>query len=145
MLRTNERVLHFTKGKHTLYPNQCLVKSTSKYLESDKRRKNTGEHNTTNGSKMNMSKRVATDMVRPSNVLIGTSSNANIGHPAVFPNYLPEFFIKLSTTEGMVVGDMFMGSGTVGIEAVKLGRKFIGIERSSEYFELSKKRIYNVQ
>jgi len=34
-----------------------------------------------------------------------------------------------------------MGSGTTGVAAVELGRKFIGIEISSEYFEIAKKRI----
>jgi len=37
--------------------------------------------------------------------------------------------------------DPFMGSGTTGVACVKMGRKFIGIEREPEYFEIACKRI----
>jgi len=137
-----ERVLHFTKSKnHKFFPSNVLVKSESKWLDGEKRRKNKGEHNVSNGSGMNMSKRIASDMVRPSNVITGTSSNENIGHPAVFPLYLPEFFIKLSTCDGDVVGDMFMGSGTTGMAAKQLDRSFVGMEMDSAYFKIAQGRI----
>ena len=38
-----------SKGAHEFYPDQCMVKSESKWLESEKRRSNKGEHNVTNG------------------------------------------------------------------------------------------------
>lgn len=137
-----ERVYHFTKtNDYKFKPNEVLVKSESKWLESQKKRKNKGAHSTTNNSGMNMSKRVTNEMVRPSNVLTGSSSNINIGHPAVFPIYLPEFFIKVTTDEGDTVGDMFMGSGSTGIAAKKLNRGFVGIELDKEYFEIAKTRI----
>ena len=137
-----ERVYHFTKSqKHNFYPETVLEKSKSKWLESEKMRKNKGKHNVTNGSGMNMQKRIATDLVRPSNVITGTSSNENIGHPAVYPMYFAEFFVKLGSIEGMTVGDMFMGSGTTGIVAKNLNRNFIGIELDAEYFKIAKQRI----
>lgn len=137
-----ERVLHFTKSKkYKFNPQNVLVKSESKWLASEKRRANKGKHDVTNGSGMNMSKRVCIDMVRPSNVITGTSSNANIGHPAVYPVYLPEFFIKLATDDGDTVGDMFMGSGTTGVAAKNLNRNFIGIELDEGYFNIAKDRI----
>lgn len=37
--------------------------------------------------------------------------------------------------------DCFMGSGTTGVACVKMGRKFIGIEREPEYFDIACKRI----
>jgi DNA modification methylase len=37
--------------------------------------------------------------------------------------------------------DPFMGSGTTGVAAVKLGRKFIGIEREERYFDIAVRRI----
>jgi site-specific DNA-methyltransferase (adenine-specific)/site-specific DNA-methyltransferase (cytosine-N4-specific) len=137
-----ERVLHFTKSKkHKFFPGDVLVKSNSKWLAGEMKRANKGEHNVSNGSGMNMSKRVSSEMVRPSNVLTGSSSNINIGHPAVYPLYIPEFFIKLTTNEGDTVGDMFMGSGTTGVAAKNLNRNFIGIELDETYFNIAKKRI----
>jgi DNA modification methylase len=45
------------------------------------------------------------------------------------------------TLPGDVVLDPFMGSGTTGVAAKMTGRKFIGIERDVEYFDLAKRRI----
>lgn len=42
---------------------------------------------------------------------------------------------------GSVVLDPFMGSGTTGVAAIQLGRKFIGIEREPKYFDIACKRI----
>jgi site-specific DNA-methyltransferase (adenine-specific) len=35
-----------------------------------------------------------------------------------------------------------MGSGTTGVACVELGRKFIGIEQSAEYFDIACERIH---
>lgn len=43
-------------------------------------------------------------------------------------------------TCGTVI-DPFMGSGTTGVACVKLGRKFIGIEKEPKYFDIACKRI----
>jgi site-specific DNA-methyltransferase (adenine-specific)/site-specific DNA-methyltransferase (cytosine-N4-specific) len=137
-----ERCYHFSKTlNYKFYPENVLEKSKSKWLESEKKRTNKGEHNTTNGSKMNMSKRVANDMVRPSNVITCSSSNLNIGHPAVFPVQIPEFFIRLMTDKNDVVLDPFMGSGTTAVAALKNNRKFIGFEVEPKYIEIANKRI----
>ena len=57
------------------------------------------------------------------------------GHPAIFPQALPEFFIKLFTDKGDVVIDPFAGSGTTLDAAIGLGRKAIGIEAHPPYAE----------
>lgn len=62
------------------------------------------------------------------------------GHSG-FPLQLPETCILLSTKPNDVVLDMFMGSGTTGVAALKHGRDFIGVELDSNYFEIAKKRI----
>lgn len=41
--------------------------------------------------------------------------------------------------------DPFMGSGTTGVAAVRMGRKFIGIEREPRYFEIACRRIEDAQ
>jgi DNA modification methylase len=45
------------------------------------------------------------------------------------------------TDEGETVLDPFMGSGTTGVACMKLGRKFIGIEKRADYFDLACRRI----
>ena len=65
-------------------------------------------------------------------------------HPTQKPEYLLERIILASTEEGQVILDPFCGSGTTGVEAVKYGRKFIGIDVSEEYMEISKKRLEKV-
>lgn len=44
-----------------------------------------------------------------------------------------------------VIADPFMGSGTTGVAAVQMGRRFIGIEREPKYFDIACKRIEEAQ
>ena len=74
-------------------------------------------------------------MVYPSNVLHKSPVAHNTGHSAAFPEWLPEFFIKLFTDEGDVVLDPFLGSGTTYRVAKQLGRVPIGIEIDPEYVQ----------
>ena len=72
---------------------------------------------------------------------MGTESKARIGHPAPFPEKLPERLIKFYSFRGMTVLDPFAGSGTVGVVAARLGRHFILADNSPQYCELARKRI----
>ena len=67
-------------------------------------------------------------MVYPTNVLHKSPVANNTGHSAAFPEWLPEFFIKLFTDVGDVVLDPFLGSGTTYRVAARLGRIPVGIE-----------------
>jgi DNA modification methylase len=62
-------------------------------------------------------------------------------HPTVKPIKLMEYLCKLITPPGGIILDPFMGSGTTGCAAVKLGYTFIGIERESDYIEIARRRI----
>jgi len=62
-------------------------------------------------------------------------------HPTAKPIQLMKRLIKASTNQKMTVIDPFMGSGTTGVAAIQMGRKFIGIEREPKYFEIACKRI----
>jgi site-specific DNA-methyltransferase (adenine-specific) len=64
-------------------------------------------------------------------------------HPTQKPTKIISHFIKLLSNKDDVVLDPFMGSGTTGVCAQKLKRKFIGIELDNDYYELSKIRILN--
>lgn len=60
-------------------------------------------------------------------------------HPTQKPVELMEWC--LSFVSGQTILDPFMGSGTTGVAAVKLGRRFIGIERERKYFDIACRRI----
>ncbi len=64
------------------------------------------------------------------------------GHPCPKPVEWMAFAVKKATTQhAEVVLDPFLGSGTTGVAAVRLGRRFIGVEIDPEYFEIAKRRI----
>lgn len=73
---------------------------------------------------------------------IPTESATRVGHPAPFPVELPERCIKLFAYKGDTILDPFNGSGSTGIAAIKSGCKYIGIDISETYLELSKKRLF---
>ena len=62
-------------------------------------------------------------------------------HFATFPSKLVELCLLAGSEEGDTVLDPFFGSGTVGEVAIKLQRKFIGIEIKEEYAALAKERL----
>jgi site-specific DNA-methyltransferase (adenine-specific) len=65
-------------------------------------------------------------------------------HPTQKPVALCEYFIKTYTQEGDTVLDCCMGSGTAGVAAVRLGRKFIGIEKDPTYYRTAQSRIEEI-
>ena len=66
-------------------------------------------------------------------------------HPTQKPIRLISKLVALFTDEGDTVLDCFMGSGTTGVAAVKLGRRFIGVELSREYYNIALKRIQQAE
>jgi len=63
-------------------------------------------------------------------------------HPSVKPLKLMRYLARLTKTPtGGNVLDLFMGSGSTGLACVLEGRKFIGIEREKEHFDVAKMRI----
>ena len=62
-------------------------------------------------------------------------------HPTQKPVALLEDLIKTYTNEGDTVLDFTCGSGSTGVAAKNLNRKFIGIEMLKEYFDIAKDRI----
>lgn len=59
------------------------------------------------------------------------------GHPARFPQQLPEFFIKFLTDPGDLVVDIFGGSNTTGFVAEQLGRRWKSFELDREFLAAS--------
>jgi site-specific DNA-methyltransferase (adenine-specific) len=62
-------------------------------------------------------------------------------HPTQKPVPLLEYLIKTYTVAGETVLDNCMGVGSTGVAAVNTGRKFIGVEKHTPYFEIAEARI----
>jgi site-specific DNA-methyltransferase (adenine-specific) len=80
------------------------------------------------------------NVIRPNGLIRKIIPSAD-QHPTEKPVELAAHFIRLHTTPDHTVMDPFMGSGTTGVAAVRLGRKFLGVEIDPGYFEIARKRI----
>jgi len=141
-----ERLLQFNKTRRFKMFQEAVMIPMGQW--ADKRLKNLSQtdqvrDNSRVGS--GFGKRVANwldrQMVYPTNVLHLTTETKNRRHSAVFPEALPEWFIKLFTQEGDMVLDPFMGSGTTIKVALRMNRCAIGIEILPEYFALAEEEI----
>jgi site-specific DNA-methyltransferase (adenine-specific) len=72
---------------------------------------------------------------------VSNASQRGKVHPTQKPVELMEYLIKTYTQEGETVLDFVMGSGTTGVAAKNLNRKFIGIEKDETYFRIAQDRI----
>ncbi len=85
----------------------------------------------------------AKSIFNPSSKTCHSFDNVSLGrvHPTQKPVDLMQHYIRNSSEIGDVVLDPFMGSGSTGVAAKNLNRKFIGIELDEEYFEIARDRI----
>ena len=70
---------------------------------------------------------------------ISSTNPERTGHPTQKP--LRVMIASVEHAKSGVVLDPFMGSGTTGVAAMKLGRRFIGVEIDEKYFAIAAKRI----
>mgnify|MGYP005855227581 CR=1 FL=1 len=141
-----ERLLQFNKTRHfKMFQEEVMIPMGD---WAEKRLRNlsqTDRVRDTSKVGSGFGKRVANwlerDKVYPTNVLYLATETKNRNHSAVFPDALPEWFIKLFTKEGDTVLDPFMGSGTTIRVAKRMGRNGIGIELLPQYYELARSEI----
>lgn len=81
----------------------------------------------------------------PRQVLEFANPNSNVLHPTQKPVDLIEYLIRTYTSEGEIVLDSCMGSGTTGVACANTGRQFIGIEKEEKYFQIAQSRISAVE
>lgn len=76
--------------------------------------------------------------------LSGKSADRRDGrsvHPTQKPTELMIELVELFTDPGEIILDPFCGSGTTGVAALRLGRRFIGIEKDAKYAAIARERI----
>ena len=66
------------------------------------------------------------------------------GYPAEKPVEVAEVLIRQSSEPGEIVADPFMGSGSVGIAATRLGRRFLGNDLNPEAVQIAARRLREV-
>lgn len=132
-MRSHESVLIFYKNKPTY--NEQLTEGKP---YSIKRKPNYGENNynaQTESEKQNTGYRHARSVLKVSNPRIKG------GHPTQKPVELIYYIVRTFSNEDDTVLDCCMGSGTTGVSALSLNRKFIGIELEDRFFERSVERM----
>lgn len=136
-----ERLLQFNiDKKFKMFQNEVMMPMgdwaktrLSNLSETDMIR---DESRVNSGFGKNVSNWLDRKMVYPTNVLHMATECNNKNHSAVFPESLPEWFIRLFTEEKDWVLDPFMGSGTTIKVAQRLRRNSIGIDIDESYFNM---------
>ena len=145
-----ERLLQFNKHRQfNMYQDAVMVpvgdwskSRLSKLSNTDQVR---DESKVNSGFGKNVSNWIGRDMVYPTNVIHMSTECSNRNHSAAFPLELPSWFIKLFSVEGDLVLDPFVGSGTTAEAAKLLGRHYLGIDISPEFFDLAETRVAQTQ
>lgn len=136
------------------YPKADVTQVLAPYSDRMKRLLETGEdyyspkkrpsgHDIGNGFKESRGGAIPSNLLQIPN----TESNSQYlrycrlvgveGHPARFPQKLPEFFVKFLTHTGDTVLDIFAGSNTTGFVAESLNRQWIAFEQVQQYLAAS--------
>lgn len=141
-----EYCFHLTKKKKFKMHQEAVKKPIGDWVEKrlvNLNGKSAERHNSENesGFGRDLRKWLGKEAVLPGNTISVPLVGKNMGHPAVFPIGLPEFFIKLFTKENDNVLDPFAGSGSTGLAAIKLDRNVVLIDSKEEYFHVMKKRL----
>lgn len=142
-MRVHENILVFSNGKCKYYPQ----KEDGKPYRTRKINAKHGNPNAYNNIP-NYMEREPIEMTGrlPRTVqYFKTAHTEGKFHPTQKPIELMEYLIKTYTNENEIVLDNCMGSGTTGVACKLTNRKFIGIEKEPEYFNIAQKRISETQ
>jgi len=156
--KKHEHFLFFTKQEDYYFdldsvrvPYQDSTFARKKYGQNSSKYANTATHEGGMGS--SMKKVIETgktwEEISPTNPLgknpgdfwLITTKPSNSNHYASYNDELIDNPIKGSCPLGGIVLDPFAGTGTTPIRSIQLGRKYIGIEGSTEYYAIAINRI----
>ena len=145
-LKYHEIVSVFGKKKITYYKQMIERDESGKKRLQNKnnpiRFKGSDIQNTSKVKKDYDINRYDVNLKNPSSVLKFKVERGKL-HPTQKPVTLLEYLIKTYTNENETVLDFTMGSGSTGVAAKNLKRKFIGVEMDEGYFDIAKERIVN--
>ena len=137
MMATEDIIAFSCNGERINYYPQMLKLDKPYYC------RNSSSSNGTNPLSHFNSGGKMVDKKYPINV-INCSKQSKPIHPTQKPVELLEYLIRTYTNESEIILDNCMGSGSTGVAALNLHRKFIGIELDNNYFNIAKERVENV-
>ncbi|TVT82736.1 DNA-methyltransferase [Acinetobacter colistiniresistens] len=133
-LRAHENVLVFYKKQPTYNPQKTFGHARKKT-----KRKHVGSE--CYGKTLKLTEYDSSERYPRSIQAFNSDKQRNSLHPTQKPVSICEYLINTYTNQGDLVLDNCMGSGTTGVACVNTNRKFIGIEKNAEYFEIAQNRI----
>lgn len=135
--KSHETIFLFTKSMKYYYDADAIKTKSKKPIDNRSENRKRKPNKLENG----MRSSGVYEYANKRDVWVGPTARFKGAHTAVMPDHIAETCIKASTKEGDLVLDPFMGVGTTGINALKLGRKFTGIDINNEYCQISVKRL----
>jgi len=73
--------------------------------------------------------------------IVNKGGDPRTGHQTQKPLALMEVLVRLFSNRGELILDPFAGSGTTGVAAMRLGRRFVGWEMNAEYADVARRRL----
>lgn len=142
-LRQHEHIAVFYKKPPTYNPQfkkgKPLHSKGKSYKDKDPKNQNYGKFDSTDDSRAG-----STDKY-PTSIFSFQKPHPSVAvHRTEKPVDLLKELISTYTNPGDLVLDNTMGSGSTGVAALELDRRFVGIEMDLEYFDLAVERIKNV-
>lgn len=155
--KSHEYVFLLTKSARYYFDNEAIKVTSSESYKNDSRWE-TGKTDTNYKKGYEeayaqnpktphkvFDKKTPPEKVNKRSVWTVTTKPYSEAHFATFPEALIEPMIKAGCLADGIVMDCFMGSGTTGLVATKLNRKYMGIELNPDYGKLIEKRTDKVQ
>lgn len=139
--KSHEYIFLLSKSKSYYFDNEEIKEETLTFDNSNRDRDNSRLNNTPGRTRMAGLKTNNYERRNKRSVWEINTKPFKEAHFAVFPEKLIVPMIKAGCPEGGTVLDPFFGSGTTGLVAKKLNRKYIGIELNPDYIEIAEKRL----
>ena len=142
-LRQHEQIAVFYKEMPTYNPQMTqgspLHGRGKAYMVKDNKNNNYGSFGNVEDTRKGSTEKY------PTSILYCQKPHPSVAvHRTEKPVPLLEYLIKTYTNEGDTVLDNTMGSGSTGVACLNTERNFVGIELDSDYFEICKKRMFEI-
>jgi site-specific DNA-methyltransferase (adenine-specific) len=137
----HEIISVFGKGRIDYYP--IMEDGIPEHARGDKRKKGNMDSDNYGKQRVDFIDKTGNTKKFPSSLslVFQKPHPSKCVHPTQKPTELIEYLIKTYTNENETVLDFTMGSGTTGVACVNTNRKFIGIEKDENYFNIAQNRI----